>query len=154
MHRIPAFDLQSEQTLLGLLMVDNRRYREIRYWLTWIHFADPIHAEIFTAILRKIRQGELADAITLKYHFEPGDTLAKVGGTTYLAALLSAVTEGNMDITVHARRILATWILRQDELVDELKIWGWPGEDGGYDPEAIPRTEQVPPPSPPVAPRS
>jgi hypothetical protein len=51
----------------------------------------PFHGRIYQAITRRIEAGQLADAVTLKAEFEHSGVLEEVGGTAYLAQLLSAM---------------------------------------------------------------
>jgi DNA-binding transcriptional regulator YdaS (Cro superfamily) len=82
-------NLEAEQVLLGALLADNNVYERVEF-LAPEHFADPIHGRIYKAISRRIEAGELADAVTLKAEFEHTGMLEEVGGTAYLARLLSA----------------------------------------------------------------
>ena len=55
------------------------------------HFVDPIHTHIYRSIARAIDAGRLADAVTMKAEFEHSGILDEVGGTAYLAQLLTAM---------------------------------------------------------------
>jgi replicative DNA helicase len=76
------------------------------------HFADPIHGRIYQAISRRIERQELADAITLKAEFEHSGILDEVGGTAYLAQLLSAMV-GIINAGEYGRAITDAWLRRQ-----------------------------------------
>src|SRR5690242_11640039 len=90
-QRLPPCNIQAEQSLLGALLANNRAYERVAEFLEPEHFADPIHARIFQAIVRRIAKGQLADAVTLKAEFEHSGVLEEVGGTAYLAQLLTAM---------------------------------------------------------------
>ena len=90
-QRLPPSNLQAEQALLGALLANNRAYERVSEFLAPVHFADSIHGRIYQAIARRIEAGQLADAVTLKGEFEHSGVLEEVGGTAYLAQLLSAM---------------------------------------------------------------
>src|SRR5512138_4004148 len=90
-HRLPPSNLSAEQALLGALLANNKAYERVAEFLAPEHFADPIHGRIYQSIARRIEAGQLADAITLKAEFEHSGVLEEVGGTAYLAQLLTAM---------------------------------------------------------------
>jgi replicative DNA helicase len=110
-QRIPPSNLQAEQALLGALLANNRAYERISDFLLPEHFADPIHGRIFAAIARRCDAGQLADAITLKAEFEHSGILDEVGGTAYLAQLLTAMV-GIINAGEYGRAIHDAWLRR------------------------------------------
>src|SRR3984957_1577780 len=90
-QRLPPSNLQAEQALLGALLANNKAYERVAEFLAAEHFADPLHGRIFQAIQRRVDAGQLADAITLRAEFEHSGVLDEVGGTAYLAQLLSSM---------------------------------------------------------------
>lgn len=111
-QRLPPSNLQAEQALLGALLANNRAYERVSEFLAPIHFADPIHGRIFQAIQRRIEAGQLADGVTLKGEFEHSGVLEEVGGTAYLAQLLSSMV-GIINASEYGRAIHDTWLRRQ-----------------------------------------
>jgi len=111
-QRVPPSNTLAEQALLGALLANNRAYERVSDFLLPDHFADPIHGRIFSAIARRVEAGQLADAITLKAEFEHSGVLDEVGGTAYLAQLLSALV-GIINAGEYGRTIYDTWIRRQ-----------------------------------------
>src|SRR5271157_3929592 len=111
-QRLPPANLQAEQALLGALLANNRAYERISEFLAPEHFADPIHGRIFQAIARRIEAGQLADAVTLKGEFEHSGVLEEVGGTAYLAQLLTAMV-GIINAGEYGRAIHDAWLRRQ-----------------------------------------
>jgi replicative DNA helicase len=111
-QRLPPSNLQAEQALLGALLANNKAYERVSEFLAPEHFADPIHGRIFQAISRRVEAGQLADAVTLKAEFEHSGVLAEIGGTAYLAQLLTAmigiINAGDYGHTVHD-----AWLRRQ-----------------------------------------
>ena len=76
------------------------------------HFADPIHGRIYQAIVRRVEAGQLADAVTLKAEFEHSGILEEVGGTAYLAQLLTAMV-GIINAGDYGRAVHDAWLRRQ-----------------------------------------
>ena len=111
-QRLPPSNLQAEQALLGALLANNRAYERVSEYLAPVHFADPIHGRIFQAIARRIEAGQLADAVTLKGEFEHSGILEEVGGTAYLAQLLSSMV-GIINAAEYGRAIHDSWLRRQ-----------------------------------------
>ena len=111
-QRLPPQNLQAEQALLGALLANNKAYERVSEFLSAEHFADPIHGRIFRAIARRIEAGQLADAVTLKGEFEHSGVLEEVGGTAYLAQLLTAMV-GIINAGEYGRAIHDAWLRRQ-----------------------------------------
>jgi replicative DNA helicase len=84
-HSFPA-----EQALLGALFANNRLLDRIEY-LQPSHFADPLHAEIFTVARSLVEQGRVADPVTLGQRLSSHPDLNRVGGNAYLAKLAGAM---------------------------------------------------------------
>ena len=111
-QRLPPSNMQAEQALLGALLANNRAYERVSEFLAPDHFADPIHGRIFQAIARRIEAGQLADAVTLKAEFEHSGVLEEVGGTAYLAQLLTAMV-GIINAGEYGRAVHDAWLRRQ-----------------------------------------
>ena len=111
-QRLPPSNLQAEQALLGALLANNKAYERISDFLQADHFADPIHGRIFAAIQRRVEAGQLADAVMLKAEFEHSGILEEVGGTAFLAQLLSAMV-GIINAGEYGRAIYDAWMRRQ-----------------------------------------
>ena len=111
-QRLPPSNLQAEQALLGALLANNRAYERVSEYLAPVHFADSIHGRIFQSIARRIEAGQLADAVTLKGEFEHSGILEEVGGTAYLAQLLSSMV-GIINAGEYGKAIHDSWLRRQ-----------------------------------------
>ncbi len=137
--RTPPQNLEAEQALLGALLVNNKAYERVADFLAPQHFADPVHARIFEAIVRRIERGQLADAVTLKSDLEHDGLLEEVGGTAYLAQLVAA-TVGVINAGDYGRAIHDAYLRRQlidigEEIVN--RAFGDPeGLDGAAQIEA------------------
>ncbi len=133
-QRLPPSNVQAEQALLGALLANNRAYERVAEFLAAEHFADPLHGRIFAAIARRIEAGQLADAVTLKAEFEHSGVLEEVGGTAYLAQLLSAMV-GIINAGEYGRAVHDAWLRRQlieiGETVVNQAFGSEPDLDGG-----------------------
>lgn len=138
-QRLPPSNVQAEQALLGALLANNKAYERVSEFLAPEHFADPIHGRIYQAIARRIEQGQLADAVTLKAEFEHSGVLEEVGGTAYLAQLLTAMV-GIINAGEYGRAIHDAWLRRQlidiGETVVNRAFGMEPELDGGSQVEA------------------
>jgi replicative DNA helicase len=115
LRREPPVNLEAEQALLGALLANNKAYERVAEFLAPDHFADPVHARIYTAISRRVEAGQVADPVLLKAELEHDGTLAEVGGTAYLGQLISGMV-GIINAGHYGRAIHDAWLRRQ--LVD------------------------------------
>ena len=91
--RIPPYNTDAEQALLGAILINNAAYFRVSEFLQVEHFGNAVHGRIFAAIAKVIESGQRADPITLKGLFDQDTALATIGGAQYLARLAtSAVT--------------------------------------------------------------
>ncbi len=111
-QRLPPTNVQAEQALLGALLANNKAYERVSEFLAPEHFADPVHARIYAAIQRRCEAGQIADPVTLRAEFEHSGMLDEVGGTAYLAQLLSAMV-GIINAGDYGRVIRDAWLRRQ-----------------------------------------
>ena len=111
-QRQPPSNDRAEMALLGALLANNKAYERVAEFLAPEHFADPVHGRIFQAIARRVSEGRLADAVTLKAEFEHSGLLEEVGGAAYLAQLLTAMV-GVINAGEYGRAIHDAWIRRQ-----------------------------------------
>ena len=111
-HRMPPSNERAEMALLGALLANNKAYERLSEFLSPEHFADPVHGRIYQAIVRRVEAGQLADAITLKAEFEHSGLLDEVGGTPYLAQLLTSMV-GIINAGEYGRAVHDAWLRRQ-----------------------------------------
>ena len=111
-QRLPPSNLAAEQALLGALLSNNRAYDRVSEFLTADHFADPVHARIYQSISRRIEASQVADPVTMRAEFEHNGVLDEVGGTAYLAQLLTAMV-GIINARDYGQAIYNSWIRRQ-----------------------------------------
>ena len=63
-------NIESEQSVIGSILLNNEIFDEINLLITNKNFYDPMHQKIFMAIEKLIYGGMLANPITLKNYFE------------------------------------------------------------------------------------
>lgn len=85
------YNLEAEQSLLGILLLNNGLIETVSEFLYPFHFADAIHGKIYEGITRLNERGQVADPITLKDYFDREKALEPVGGAKYLIDLASNV---------------------------------------------------------------
>ena len=110
-QRMPPSNQQAEQALLGAMLANAKAFDMVVEFLRPEHFADPVHGVIYEAIARKIALGKVADPVTLRGDFENTGQLADVGGTAYLAQLLSCMV-GIINAGDYGRVIYDSWARR------------------------------------------
>ncbi len=110
--RLPPASMEAEQALLGALLANNKAYERVSEFLEAEHFVDSVHGRIYTAIRRRVENGQLADAVTLRHEFEHTGELAEVGGPAYLTQLLTAMV-GIVNAGEYGKLIHDLWIRRQ-----------------------------------------
>lgn len=99
-------DLTSEQQLLGALLLDNAAAEAVLAFFLPEHFAEPLHARIYDAIVRAVKAGQAASPFTLKAQFEGDAGMRGVGGPVYLAEL-AAMAHGCAEVAAWARGLHA-----------------------------------------------
>jgi replicative DNA helicase len=142
-QRLPPANYEAEQALLGALLANNKAYDRVAEFLIPEHFADPVHGKIFAAIARRCARSEIADPITLRGEFEHTGVLDEVGGTGYLAKLLTAMV-GIINAADYGRTIRDAWLRRQlidiGEVVVNRAFGAEPELDGAQQIEAAEQT--------------
>jgi replicative DNA helicase len=141
--RTPPANLEAEQALLGALLANNKAYERVSEFLAPEHFADPVHGRIFAAVARRIERGQLANAVTLKADLEASEALEEVGGTAYLAQLLTAMV-GVVNAAEYGRVVHDCWLRRQLVDIGEEVVNRAFGDTEGLDaPEQVEAAEQA-----------
>jgi len=111
-QRQPPVNVEAEQALLGAILSNNKAFAKVVDFLLPEHFADPVHATVFTAICRRINAGLVADPVTLHSDFENTGLLDDAGGTAYLGTLLSAMV-GIVNAGDYGFAIYECWMRRK-----------------------------------------
>lgn len=100
-----------EQAVLGAIFANNKAF-DLCGSLRPEHFSDPIHAELFAAIERRIKAGQIVDAVSLKAFVENTGICDEVGGVAYLPQLITAMV-GLQLVPEYARAIQDCALRRQ-----------------------------------------
>ncbi len=88
--RLPPYNNEAEQALLGALLISNAAYTRVCEFLLPEHFGNAVHGRIYAAIGKLVERGQIANPVTLKNLFDQDGALAEIGGAQYLARLASA----------------------------------------------------------------
>lgn len=89
--RMPPQDVAAEQSVLGSMLMSKDAIADVVELLRGADFYRPAHETIYDAILELYSRSEPADPLTTKAVLERRGELAKIGGATYLADLMSTV---------------------------------------------------------------
>ena len=84
-------NIEAEQALLGALLYNNLSYEHVSDFLRPEHFSHQAHGSIYSAIVLLLEKGQVADPVTLRDYFKSQSQLSDIGGTSYLAKLVTSV---------------------------------------------------------------
>jgi|HubBroStandDraft_1064217.scaffolds.fasta_scaffold09768_7 replicative DNA helicase len=110
--RQPPANVLAEQALLGSLLASNRALDRVLDLLEPESFSDAVNGRLYEIIRDRVTTGLLADAVTLRSVLDGAGILDEVGGTAYLAQLLSAMVAPLMAAD-YAATIRDAWLRRQ-----------------------------------------
>jgi replicative DNA helicase len=107
----PLINLEAEQELLGSLMNRNEDIDRVADVVSSEDFAEPVHALIYSAIVRQASLGKAANPVTIKGFFENNEAIELLGGVGYLARLT-----GNAYglVTLDTAKVIADLAVRRD----------------------------------------
>jgi replicative DNA helicase len=89
--RIPPHNLEAEMALIGSVLVDREIMGTVGEIVKPSDFYAHVHETIFTVLLDLFDRGEPLDKITVAEALRTRDQLDKVGGISYLNALMDTV---------------------------------------------------------------
>lgn len=107
----PPHSIQSEQAVLGGLMLDNRHWPDVSEVITSADFYREDHRIIFSAMADMLEAKEPADFVTLSQRLKERNE-ADVADLTYLGALAND-TPSSANTVAYARNVRSTSIRRQ-----------------------------------------
>lgn len=110
LRQLPA-NVQAEQSVLGSIMANPKVLAGLEF-LKPEHFVDPVNGRIFAEQSRRVLAGGVADAVALKTWFEQDRDSIEVGGTAYLAQLITAMVAPGTAIP-YGHAIRDAWQRRQ-----------------------------------------
>lgn len=90
-YHIPHYNLESEQSTLGSMMLERSALETARGIVEEADFYRPNHQEIYNALVKLHERDEPVDLITLQEELRTRGSLDDCGGTEYLMALVESV---------------------------------------------------------------
>jgi replicative DNA helicase len=110
--RVPPHSVDSEQAVIGGLMIDPQALPKIADWLVEEDFYRNDHRLIFRAITELSRRSQPCDAVTMGEWFEENKLADLVGGSSYVVQLANS-TPSAANIVAYAEIVREKSILRQ-----------------------------------------
>lgn len=89
--KLPPQNIEAEESVLGALMLDKEAIYKIGDLVTPADFYNPNHGAIYEAILKLHEKHQPIDILSVTAELKDMGRLEGVGGSTYLATLVSAV---------------------------------------------------------------
>ena len=80
-------NIEAEQSVLGLLMLNNDFYGQVNEILSPDDFYEPVHKRIYGSIVKLLERGQVATPIVLKNQYDTDPALVDIGGAKYLMQL-------------------------------------------------------------------
>ncbi len=109
--KLPPQALEAEQSLLGGLLLDNRRWDEVNDEVGMTDFYSQNHRLIFGAIRNLQGSSDPADVITVSEWLENNGSLDDAGGLSYIGTLANS-TPSTANILTYAKIVRERSILR------------------------------------------
>lgn len=120
----PPNNIEAEQALLGALLIRNDALERVLEIVEPAHFYEPLHSQVYEAIVRLVSGQRKADPITLKAFFERAQPMAD--GTTipqYLGRLAANATT-TANVAEYARVIRDMSVRRNLVLIGQDLVTG------------------------------
>jgi len=89
--RIPPHNSEAESAILGAILIDKDAIAELSQKVKVDYFYDPIHQDIFSAMIDLYEQRKPIDVLSLSNELKKRDLLQRVGGGTFLTSLATSV---------------------------------------------------------------
>lgn len=87
-HKLPPHNLDAEQSILGVILIDNEKMPNVLESISTQDFYKPAHQKIFGAMISLYQANEPIDLITLTNRLKQKGSLEAVGGAAYVASLM------------------------------------------------------------------
>ena len=100
--KVPPHNIEAEQAILGGVLINNDAMNEITDTISPDDFYREAHAGLFEGMVELYNRNEPIDIITLSQILSAKNSLEKVGGTSYLASLVEAIST-SAGIVYHAQ---------------------------------------------------
>ena len=103
--RQSLYNIDAEQAVLGTIILNNEYLSRVIEIVQSDDFYEPAHRKIFSQIVFQVEKSSIiANQITLKQFFDSEENIKNLGGSRYLATLLSFAS-GIIDIANYGRVI-------------------------------------------------
>jgi hypothetical protein len=120
--RIPPHNIDAEQALLGAILVNNDAFSRVADFLKPEHFSEALHQRIYGLASEMIREGKIANPVTLKTFLAEQDVGQGVTSSQYLARLAAEATTiinaEDYGRTVHDLSVRRDLIVLGEEIVN------------------------------------
>ncbi|TXI16634.1 MAG: replicative DNA helicase [Nitrosomonas sp.] len=126
-YKTPPHSIESEQSVLGGLMLDNNAWDKVADIITDSDFYRQDHRQIYHHICKLIEQNRPADVITVAESLEMSAELQTVGGLAYIGAIVQ-----NTPSAANIRRYAE--IVRERSIMRNLAQVGVEIADSAYNP--------------------
>lgn len=110
--KIPPFDIETEQVVLGQLMMETEAVFQVMDILKPQSFYHPIHQDVFRAVQDLAKTEEPVNVVTVTDRLRKNGTLEKVGGPFFISQLTVRVSSA-AHIEYHAKIIAQKFIQRE-----------------------------------------
>lgn len=134
--RTAPHNIDAEQAFLGACLLNNDAIDEARAVLRAEDFKEPVHQDIFRAMLEVADAGQRADPITLRRRFEDHNDLIGLGGGGRYLADLTRAAETVINVRSYAQHIAQ--LARARRRIDILQT----AIDRAYDPTVTDAPEE------------
>lgn len=111
-HKVPPQSIESEQSVLGGIFLDNEAVNKVAEFLRPEDFYREAHQKIYEVMLDLYERNEPIDLLTVADELKKRKWLDKVGGASYLAQLAESVPTA-ANVTHYARIVKEKALLRQ-----------------------------------------
>ncbi len=110
--KIPPNSIDSEQSVLGGLLIHNDAWDQVADILTEVDFYTAAHQIIFDAIATLLQHDKPADILTVKEHVKKAGNEEVIGGFVYLAQIAEN-TPSVSNIEAYAKHVRELSVYRQ-----------------------------------------
>ncbi len=121
-------NIEAEAELLGSLMAGHASVDQVADLLDSAAFSEPLHARMYEAIVDQASKGKSVSPVAIRGFVDGDETLAKLGGNSYLARLtgqaigLTCVESARLVTDLAQRRRMADGLRHAAASCEDLKL--------------------------------
>ncbi len=104
--------LEAEQSLIGSLIIDGEKIREISSIIMPYHFYNQVNKKIYEELIELYNQKGEIDLVLLKSHLEAKDKILEIGGMNYIVDIVDSVDSSEMG-PIYANIIYEKYLIRE-----------------------------------------